>query len=88
MFESTLAFLRMARMNNHNAIPDGDSFGADEDEVIRVRYLPPEPGRVPLIAFEVERSMQHGIQQGVLPRSLSSRMSSILNAVLGKQKLN
>jgi hypothetical protein len=64
MFESTLAFLRMARINNHNAIPDGDSFGRDEDEVIRVRYLPPEPGFVPLIALEVERSMEHGIELG------------------------
>lgn len=61
MFDRTLSFLRMARMNNHNTVPDGHSFGEDEDEVIRVRYLPPVPGQIPLIALEVERSIEHGI---------------------------
>jgi hypothetical protein len=88
MLERTLDFLRMARMNENQVIPDGDSFGADENEIIRVRYIQPVLGAVPLIALEVERSLEHGIECSSQPRTSHPTLSSLVRKLIGKNTLN
>jgi hypothetical protein len=73
MFERTLNFLQMVRINEHEVVPDGHSFGADDNEIIRVRYGPLVEGELPLIVLEVEKSIEHGI----MPSTFLSRLRAL-----------
>lgn len=54
-YERAMQFLKMAQLNGHRVIPDGESFGATADEVIGVRHLETSPFGQPVIQLEVVR---------------------------------
>ena len=92
MIERTLNFLQMAHINGYRLIPDGESFGATADEVIRVRYRPPDGDDVPLIELTVEKSPAAAHRHCAAPSGISTATAQTLappepgRPVFGKRK--
>lgn len=88
MYQRAINLLQMARMNNYMIVPDGESFGADNDEVIRVRHLPAQSGEVPIIELTLEKSLEFGISQVMPTSSWTPPPSAPARPVFGKRNPN
>lgn len=68
MAERLLMFVESCRMRGE-VLPDGDTFGADDTEVIRIEYREPsESFDLPQVVLTVTRCDAHGIDHGPPPQ--------------------
>jgi hypothetical protein len=69
-FQTILAFLRVATMENGYIVPDGDTFGTDNGEIsCLVRHVPVEENKFPLYEIEPLLHRKSGfVAPGYLPQ--------------------
>lgn len=88
LYQRTLNFLQMARANKYQIIPDGDVFGANEDEKIGVKHRPPDERGVALVELTVLKSLEFDISEDrplpSPPRGAGS-VPSLVRTLFGKR---
>ncbi len=88
LYQRALNFLQMARANKYQIIPDGEVFGANENEKIGVKHRPPDEQGVPLVELTVLKSLEFGIREDrslVPPPTAAGSVPSLVRTLFGKR---